>query len=153
MPESRTAQLILLQFTLNKVRAASPLTDGTERSSAGIAFRFSEICQICDASFSAADFGLNMVLNASPRRFTIGSGVSNCDKASPAPSERWLFLFSVAAHRMIPARLIYRSNDVNEAKSSVGSAGSSSVSALAQLIIACTFSLRRLPLTYDLSIF
>ena len=35
MPESRTAQTILLQSTLNSERAASAFTAGTDRSSAG----------------------------------------------------------------------------------------------------------------------
>src|ERR1700750_1610488 len=62
MPESRTAQVILLQFTLNRVRAASPLTDGTDFSSAGNAFRFNETCQIFDATFALPRFGVRIGL-------------------------------------------------------------------------------------------
>jgi hypothetical protein len=42
-PESRTAQVISLQSTLTRVRAASALTAGTDRSNAWLARRLSEI--------------------------------------------------------------------------------------------------------------
>ena len=52
MPESRTAQLISLQFTRKSVRAASALTAGIERTTAVVAVRFNEICE--DQSFFAS---------------------------------------------------------------------------------------------------
>ena len=42
MPESSTAQTMPLHFTLKSDLAASAFTDGTDRSSAGAAKRFSE---------------------------------------------------------------------------------------------------------------
>src|SRR5215212_6350502 len=50
IPESRTAHVMPSHFTLNRVRAASPLTDGTDRPTAGDALRLSETCQIRGAS-------------------------------------------------------------------------------------------------------
>src|SRR5215211_1046052 len=102
MPESSTAQLMFWQRTLNKVRAASPFTDGTDRLNAGIALRFNETCQIC----GGAESGVSRISpKTSPSRFTIGRGDLTFARVSAAPTTDFFLFASVAAQRMMAARL------------------------------------------------
>src|SRR5262245_11974491 len=55
MPESMTAQLISLQFTLKTLVAASPFTAGTDLVNAALAARFIEIVQTVLGVFGSAN--------------------------------------------------------------------------------------------------
>src|SRR6185369_3774429 len=143
IPESSTAQRILSHFTLKSVRAASPLTDGTDRSRASIAFRFRETCQTCGGwELPFSRIGLNTL----PRIVTIGSGRVSFFSASAVPSDgRFFFLSSAPAHKITPARQTYRSSELNSANSSAASVCASSLFDLAQRITAESLFFRRSP--------
>ena len=116
MPESSTAQAMSSHFTLNSARAASPLTAGTDLSSAGIARRLSDTCQMTGFPMGGS---ARIRSKTSLRRPTTSPALDNCSRAPPTPfpeSEG-----ALPAHRITPASATYRSNAVKLPKRAASS--------------------------------